>query len=241
MEMPDSPPQPSQTAKSTWDSIHGSLPVSYQVAIALDAFVLFITFAALLLLTIYIRKQIKRKRLAEDDLEMKCCGGSRSGSICTENTVLPGEKRKGLLAKLTGEGRKPKGHVRWTSSVEAVDEKGLEREVVKMKRGSGEWETDTWGPRSSSKAHSKIAFEENAKPEGVHHVEDVAFDIGMRGDGGASFRINPSGKGRKNAGGISSDGEWKRGSLWKGMSDKREKAARSKDRIAAGRDGFRGN
>lgn len=172
---------------------------------------------------------------------MKCCGGSRSGSICTENTVLPGDKRKGLLAKLTRGGRKPKGHVRWTSSVEALDEKGVEREVVKMKRGSEEWETDTWGPRSSSKAHSKSISAANAEPEGVHHVEDVAFDIGMRGGSGKNFRVNPLGKGKKNAESIDSDGEWKRGSLWKGLSDKREKAARSKDRVAAGYGGSRGN
>jgi hypothetical protein len=229
MEMPDSPPSTSSTAtlKSTWDAFHSALPVSYRVAIALDAFVLLITFGALILLAVYIRKQIKRRRMPEDDLEMKCCGGG-SGIMDMEDTERP-KKKPGLLKKFRV-GRK-KGHVRWTSSVEVEGcEKG-EKEMVKMKHGSEEWETNTWGPKTGPKSGS------------IHHIENAQFDIGMRGGGGGGFRVNPLGKGKRGISGIGDNGEWKRGSLWKGMEERRQKERqlRSKQRIAAGYDGYRGN
>jgi len=230
MEMSDSPPSASSTpvAQSAWDAIHSSIPVSYQVAIALDAFILFITFAVLLLLAFYIRNQIKlRSQLSEDgDLEMKG-GASCTASNGSENANFPGNTgtKRSMLGKLT----RKKGHVRWTSSVEQCSdgaEKG-ERERVKMKLGSGEWVTDTWGPRSAKKI-----------------VDGGGLQVGMRGGNAKSgLRFNPLERNKPgaDAGGI---GEWQRGSLWKSVEarrEKKEKATRCQERAAAGYDGYRGN
>jgi hypothetical protein len=241
MEMPDSSAAPAtETAKSTWDTIHSSLPVSYQIAIALDAFVMFITFAALLLLALYVRKQIKRRRqLADDDLEMKCCGG-KIDNMYSDIMEKPDKKRSGgLLGKLTG--KKPKGHVRWTSSVEAcTDDNSFVK--MKMKSESSEWETDTWSKGSNSSPQC-IALE-TEKPRSIHNAEDLgaSYNVGMRGGGTVGFRVNPLGGAGTN-GGINNDGRWERGSLWKSIKAKKakERAQRSRERIAAGYDGFRGN
>lgn len=104
-------------------------------------------------------------------------------------------------------------------------EKG-ERERVKMKLGSGEWETDTWGTKSNTKTN----------PGGEK------FDVGMRGGGAAkSFRLSGIGGG-ESAGGI---GEWQRGSLWKNVEARRElkkaRATKVQERAAAGYDSYRGN
>lgn len=207
-----------------------SIPVSYQVAIALDAFILFITFAVLILLAFYIRKQLVLRRLLShsSDVEMKGETQSPNASNATagnSNTI----GRRNTLGKFT----RKKGHVRWTSSVEQCSEMGSgekgERERVKMKLGSGEWETDTWGP-STKKG-----------PGGGADGESMG--VGMRGGGNAKsgFRFNPLGR-RKSSTGA---GEWQRGSLWKDVEARRElkkaRATKVQARADAGYDGYRGN
>ncbi|PMD16783.1 hypothetical protein NA56DRAFT_302382 [Hyaloscypha hepaticicola] len=60
MLMPDSP-QPPPSAPSSW-RLGTSLPVSYRVAIAIDAIVLLITILSLILLFVYIRRQYNRRK-----------------------------------------------------------------------------------------------------------------------------------------------------------------------------------
>jgi hypothetical protein len=255
MDMPDSPQpsstsSPSATTSTTWSSLHSSLPVSYQVAIALDAFVLFITFTALLLLAVYIRRQIaRRKALESDDLEMKCCGDEGRDSLCNDRApVHEGRKSKTsvLLGKLRRSGlsqggdrnggeekttRMKKGHVRWTSSVEALGP-DCNSEKIAMKAGhasappqdtktdSNEWQTDTWG--SSSRLKAKRNMELGLRT-GMGMSAGVGMGVGLGQNSG--FRVNPLGRSWwfGGLGGIGQDGRWERGSLWKGYGARRER------------------
>ena len=108
------------------------LPVSYRVAIAVDVFVLLTTAFSLVLLGVYIRQQLwRRKRglLRGDGKEEGFSDDGEGG----EEGVGNGEGRKG--------GKK--GHVRWTSSVVgmgvfsrlSVSEEGR----VKLEGGEGNW------------------------------------------------------------------------------------------------------
>jgi hypothetical protein len=126
MEMPDSPPSTPQPP--SW-SIGTQLPVSYRVAIAVDAFVLLITICSLIGLGLYIRYQYRRRKaglLYGHDSEFVF------DDSCSEDDVDLKEEEAGLEGGLReGQGeRKKKGHVRWTSSVVGmgafgkVEEKG---------------------------------------------------------------------------------------------------------------------
>jgi hypothetical protein len=112
MLMPDSP-RPAHI--SSW-SPGSQLPVSYRVAIAIDAVVLVITILSLVLLGVYIRRQYRRRKASllhdteynfdsdsEDDAE---------GELKLEEAGIP-QGAKGEM----GAEKKKKGHVRWTSSV----------------------------------------------------------------------------------------------------------------------------
>ncbi|CZR58672.1 uncharacterized protein PAC_08564 [Phialocephala subalpina] len=72
MEMPDSPPPPPpppgpppSTSAKVWNFATNGLPVSYRVAIIIDAFVLVVTIISLCLLGWYMRKQYRRRRLLQ--------------------------------------------------------------------------------------------------------------------------------------------------------------------------------
>jgi hypothetical protein len=107
MLMPDSP-QPSPP--SSW-RLGTQLPVSYRVAIAVDAIVLLITILSLVLLGVYIRRQYRRRKSSllhgkeeyDFDDEESLGDSGKDGEA-------GGEMERGVE-------RKKKGHVRWTSSV----------------------------------------------------------------------------------------------------------------------------
>ncbi|KAE9372583.1 hypothetical protein N431DRAFT_243817 [Stipitochalara longipes BDJ] len=58
MQMPDSPQPPNPSSFR----LGAQLPVSYRVAIAVDAFVLLITIMSLVGLGVYIRRQLRRRK-----------------------------------------------------------------------------------------------------------------------------------------------------------------------------------
>ncbi|KUJ13784.1 uncharacterized protein LY89DRAFT_721002 [Mollisia scopiformis] len=104
MEMPDSPPPPPppNSPPSYWNFATNGLPVSYRVAIIIDAFVLVVTIVSLCLLGWYMRKQYRRRRLLALIHEQEQEGKLRG--------LEEGMERR--------ERRKNKGHVRWGSGVQ---------------------------------------------------------------------------------------------------------------------------
>jgi hypothetical protein len=84
MEMPDSVPYPNSDPSPpahSWIEAGTGLPVSYRIAIALDAFVLFVTIGALILLAVYVSRQYRRRTFMalvngrEDGVEIESVDG----------------------------------------------------------------------------------------------------------------------------------------------------------------------
>ncbi|KAN0110745.1 hypothetical protein V8E51_007132 [Hyaloscypha variabilis] len=119
MQMPDSPHPPPHTSFD----LGAQLPVSYRVAIAVDAVVLLVTILSLIGLGVYIRRQIRRRRdgllqnqeegygFESDDASSGDEDEDGKGDIALGDDGKVGEAGVGEM------GRKKKGHVRWTSSV----------------------------------------------------------------------------------------------------------------------------
>lgn len=85
MEMPDSVPYPDSDPSPpphSWIEAGTGLPVSYRIAIALDAFVLFVTIGALIMLAVYVSRQYRRRKFMalvngrEDGVEIQSVDGS---------------------------------------------------------------------------------------------------------------------------------------------------------------------
>jgi hypothetical protein len=114
MDMPDS--HPSSPEPTSW-RLGKQLPVSYRVAIAVDAFVLLITICSLVLLGVYIRRQYTKRMMGllhGHDAEY----GFDDSSSEDEGDLKEEEAGRGVKDRGVKIGeRKKKGHVRWTSSV----------------------------------------------------------------------------------------------------------------------------
>jgi len=149
MLMPDSPQPPES---HSW-SVGTQLPVSYRVAIAVDAFVLVITILSLVGLGVYIRRQLRRRREGLlGDVEYNFDDSSSEDEVDSkqeEAAIETGMPNGGVE-------KKKKGHVRWTSSVVGMGvcaRMSMDEGRVKLEGGEGNngWKYDPSDARTGGK------------------------------------------------------------------------------------------
>jgi hypothetical protein len=148
MLMPDSPRPPQSPS---W-SVGTQLPVSYRVAIAVDAFVLVITILSLVGLGVYIRRQLRRRREGLlGDVEYNFDDSS------SEDEVDSKQEEAAIESGMpNGVEKKKKGHVRWTSSVVGMGvfaRMSVDEGMVKLEGGEGNkgWKYDPRDARVGGK------------------------------------------------------------------------------------------
>lgn len=153
MDMPDSPrpPQP-----SSW-SVGTQLPVSYRVAIAVDAVVLLTTILSLIGLGWYIRRQLQKRKdslLHHHEAGYGFDSDDEDGGDVSLD--LDGKAEEGMLVSSQRGERKKKGHVRWTSSVVGMGvfaRMSVDEGKVKLEGGEGNkrWGYDSRNARKGGK------------------------------------------------------------------------------------------
>lgn len=190
---PQSQPQsqPPPPSSESW-SFTTSLPVSYRVAIFLDASILLLTIAILLGAILYIRnrrpapRSFPRKdlRITTPIIKVKSPGAGSSGGEEQEGLLyhdlktpqmseMPTTPLSGILSPGLGPGagntekRKKKGHVRWTPSVEGGEAFGIPGRnnlYVKGKDGNGDTSAcNCRGRRHTGCWRFEVYFQEGMK------------------------------------------------------------------------------
>ncbi|KAE8449059.1 hypothetical protein EG329_008647 [Mollisiaceae sp. DMI_Dod_QoI] len=226
MEMPESPPPPpnstpSASANSYWNFAANGLPVSYQIAIIIDAFVLVVTIVSLCLLGWYMRRQYRRRRLLQLIHEREREDANLDLDLELKGRDMEAGKMGGVLGKLgAGKGkkekkeRKKKGHVRWGSNVQGgsvdLDSLKISPESQASTPTSSASTSPSTSPTTSTPNPESKPWDDTTTPNPspsfskapkLEALRKFDLDFNLEGESASSthpkvmsYRVNPLGK-----------------------------------------------